>query len=117
MRGIDLPTDTDRIILSDRKKMVIIMFDELVRIEGLGSYCVVYSTSHPPFTLSKNLGSIVPLLPARGFPRVHQSHLINIKMVHQVSNEDGCTIYLQDGSKVPVSRRRKDGFLQMLYGK
>ncbi len=104
----------EKIILTDQRKMVVIPFNDLIRIEGDGSYCTVFSTSNSPILLSRNLGSLVRQLPVQLFYRAHQSHLINLKMIQEIDREDGCSIVLKDGSKVPVARRRKDELLRIL---
>lgn len=106
-----------QIALTDQRKMIILPFSDLVRVEGDGSYCTVYSTTHAPITLSKNLGTLVSQLPDWMFFRTHQSHLINLKMVQRIEKEDGCELVLKDGSQVPVARRRKDALMRMLLGK
>ncbi len=48
------------------------------------------------------------------FFRIHQSHIISINAVKKVMKEDGGFVVLEDGSRIPIARRRKDDFIQML---
>jgi two-component system LytT family response regulator len=48
------------------------------------------------------------------FFRVHQSHLVNLNYVHQFIREDGGILVMEDGSKIEVSRRRKEALMEVL---
>jgi two-component system LytT family response regulator len=63
--------------------------------------------------VSKNLKEYEDLMPSEFF-RVHKSHLINIKKVKKYLRTDGYFAEMQDGSKVEISRRKKDEFLQIM---
>jgi two-component system LytT family response regulator len=112
--GYEPNNHLEKIVLTDQRKMVILHFTDLIRVEGDGSYCTVYSSTHPPILLSRNLGSLISQLPEWLFFRTHQSHLINIKMVREIDRECGCSVLLNDGSSVPVARRRKDELMRVM---
>lgn len=110
------PINTEKLILVDRNKHIFLPYTDLVRIEGDGSYSTVYTKTHPPILMSQNLGSISPMLPAQTFFRIHQSHLINLNCVTALNRRDGYEVLLSDGSKVPVSRRKREALLELLAG-
>lgn len=112
--GYEPGNHSEKIVLTDQRKLVIIPFTDLIRVEGDGSYCTVYTTTHPPIMISKNLGSLTQQLPTWLFYRTHQSHIINLKMIQEIDQEDGCSVLLTDGSKLPVARRRKEELLRTL---
>jgi two-component system LytT family response regulator len=47
---------------------------------------------------------------------VHQSHLVNLDAVVQFLKEDGGYALMEDGTKVEVSRRKKEAFVQAISG-
>jgi len=81
----------------------------IVRCEGLQKCTRVVTLERRDIISSYNLGEFVRLLGPFGFFSPHKSHLININMVRKYHREG--TIYMQDGSHLPVARRRKDEFL------
>lgn len=85
----------------------------IVRIEGTGSYCTFYMSEGSKLVVSHNLGFYDELLEKNNFYRIHQSHLINLKHIHQYLKTGGGIIIMSDKSSVPISRRNRDGFLKI----
>ena len=54
------------------------------------------------------------MLAEYNFLRVHHSHLINLGHVMRYIKGDGGDIIMVDNSKIEVSRRKKDYFLQAM---
>ncbi len=84
----------------------------IVRCEGLQKCTRVITTERSNIVSSYNLGEFIRLLSPFGFFSPHKSHLININMVRKYHREG--IIYMQDGSHLPVARRRKDDFLHAI---
>jgi len=53
-------------------------------------------------------------LPAQLFVRIHHSHIINLAQVKKYFKGDGGQVELKDGTRVDVSRRKKDEFLRLM---
>ena len=49
------------------------------------------------------------------FIRPHKSHLINIHCIQNFNRDEGGFITLTDGSKIPVSRRKKEKVLEIIH--
>lgn len=81
----------------------------IVRCEGLQKCTRVVTIERTDIVSSYNLGEFIRLLSPFGFFSPHKSHLININMVRKYHREG--IIYMQDGSRLPVARRRKGDFL------
>jgi two-component system LytT family response regulator len=64
--------------------------------------------------LSKPLGEIEKKMPEGSFYRVHTSHSINVEKVKNVIQQDGGYIEMKDGTQVPLARRRKQDFINLL---
>jgi two-component system LytT family response regulator len=78
---------------------------EIIRLEAMGAYTqiILEGAKH---LASKSLGDYEDLLAQHGFVRTHKSHLINSLHVAFLDHEG--FVVLRDGSKVEVSRRRKE---------
>lgn len=85
-----------------------INIDDLIRCEAEGSYSYVYYGENERLFISKTLKHIEALCKSRFLVRVHQSHLININKVKQYIKADGGSIVMQDNSRVPLARSKKE---------
>ncbi|MEQ8766427.1 MAG: LytTR family DNA-binding domain-containing protein [Planctomycetota bacterium] len=65
------------------------------------------------------IGEMERRLASRGFARVHRAALVNIELVVETcsSADGGRELILQDGSTVPVSRRRWSELREALTGR
>ena len=87
---------------------------DVVRIEADGSYCVLHSIDRTKFVASKTLKDIEEMLPSKTFYRVHVSHLINLSLIDQYLKEEGGAVIMNNGDRVPLSRRKKQEFLELM---
>lgn len=86
--------------------------DEIVRCEGFQKYTKVHTLDMKETLSSYNIGEFRKLLENYGFFAIHKSHLINMLHIKRYDKEG--TVVMIDGSFVPVSRRKKQEFLDML---
>jgi two-component system LytT family response regulator len=87
---------------------------DIIRIEADRSYSWFYIEGKRKVLVSRHLKEFQDLLNDRNFFRPHNSHLINLDHVRKYIRIDGGYIEMSDGSKVPVSRNRKDLFLEYM---
>jgi two-component system, LytTR family, response regulator len=87
---------------------------EIVRCEGLNKYTMILTRDNAQLVSSYNIGEFAKILHAYGFFSPHKSHLINLRCIRRLTNEN--QIVLHDGSQVPLSRRRKLEFVQRFRG-
>lgn len=92
----------------------IVNVKDIVRCEADGNYTSFMLTNNRKFVVSTGLKYYEDLLPQDTFIRVHHHHLININHVVRFLKEDGGYAIMSDNSKVEISRRKKDAFLQRL---
>ncbi len=105
---------TNRIALHTAKGIRLCADDEIIRLEASSSYCTVFFQDGEKVMISRPLGDIEKSLPEDHFHRVHTSHTININQVKQVVHDDGGYIIMIDGTQVPLARRRKQEFINLL---
>ncbi len=92
----------------------IINLKDIVRCEADGSYTYFYLTDKRKLMVSASLKHYEELLPEQDFIRVHHHNLINMNHVIRFLKEDGGYAVMTDGSKIEISRRKKDQFMDRL---
>ena len=91
-----------------------VIVDDIIRCESEGSYCHIYIKNNNKLFLSKTLKQVTELINSEKFTRVHHSHLVNMDYVKKYIRGKGGQVIMDDGSSIPVSRTKKDGFLDNL---
>jgi len=104
----------DKILLGTSEGLHVVKLAEITHIEAEGSYCNIFLINKERLIVSKNMKELESLLDSATFFRTHQSHIVNLGLVRKVLKDDGGLILLQDNSKVPISRRKKEEFLNHL---
>ncbi len=107
----------DRITLNTTSGHVFAQTEEITRIETYGNYSFVYVESGERHLVSRNLKEFEEMLPEPTFFRIHQSHMVNTLFVKKVIKEDGDLVVMMDGMKIPIARRRKDEFVNLVLRK
>lgn len=86
--------------------------DNIVACEGQNKYTNVIVESGKNILSSYNIGEFSKILNKSGFFQAHRSYLINLSKIKQYQ-KDG-TIILENDMPVPLARRRKDEFLELI---
>src|SRR5688500_9723742 len=89
------------------------MIEDILHLAAEGSYTHIHLAGKRPFIASKTLKHFEEMLDEFKFIRTHKSHLVNPRHITRISN-DNEFVLLTDGSKVEVSRRKKEEVLQQL---
>lgn len=92
----------------------IVNVKDIVRCEADGSYTNFYLSDKRKLMISMGLKHYEDLLPESEFIRVHHHHLINMNHVVRFLKEDGGYAIMSDGSKIEISRRKKEAFMEKL---
>ncbi|MCA6435278.1 MAG: LytR/AlgR family response regulator transcription factor [Bacteroidota bacterium] len=95
----------------------IVAIKDIIRCEADASYTTFYLLDKRKIMVSFGLKHYEELLPSNEFIRVHHQHLINMNHVVRYLKEDGGYAVMVDGSKIELSRRKKDHFLEKLGNK
>ena len=102
-----------RLALNTLEKIHIVEISEVLRCESSVNYTTFYFVDGTKLLVTKTLKEFDNLLTDHGFLRVHQSHLINTKFIKEFSKSSG-DIILKNGTKVPVSTRKKQVLMEMI---
>lgn len=110
-RAADKPA---KIVLSTAEKIHVVEVSNIIRCESDNYYTMFYFKSAKRLLVSRTLKEIEELLSPHHFLRPHKSHLINIAYIDSFVKADGGYIVLKDGSKIPVSRRKRESVLEII---
>jgi two-component system LytT family response regulator len=102
-----------RIALNTLEKIHIVNVEEILRCESDINYTMFHFTDSNKLLVTKTLKEFDKLLSDHGFIRVHQSHLINTNFIKEFLKSSGY-IVMKDGTKVPVSTRKKQVLMDMI---
>jgi two-component system LytT family response regulator len=104
----------DKISLPSNDGLTIVEIQEIVRFEACGNYSTVFLSDGASIVVTKTLNQFEEILAGLQFIRIHNTHLINIRLVKKYQRGQGGTVTLTDGTTLTVSRTRKNEFLEGL---
>lgn len=87
---------------------------EILYLEASGNYTTFYIINWKMLTVAKTIGEFEELLLKHNFFRCHHSTLINLNYVLKYLRNDGGSILLSNQKIVPISRRKKDDFIDVM---
>ena len=103
-----------RMALHTLEKIHVTDIADIVRCESNGNYTTFYFKNGQKLLVTKTLKEYDQMLSEYKFARVHQSHLINAQQIKEFVKVDGGYIVMRDGSKIPVSLRKKSVVMKLL---
>jgi len=103
-----------KIVLKDADNIYLVCVENIIRLEAEGNYCQFFLADGRQLMVSKTLKEYDKLFSGHHFFRPHQSHLINLAHFDRYDRREGGTIYMKDGSSLPVAYRKKDKLLEAL---
>lgn len=92
------------------RRMLKLIFDEILFIESLSDYLKIHLQNNEVVVLRETITNIADKMPSIQFLRIHRSFIINIKEVVSYNNEE---IVIKDKS-LPISRSYKEQVLTYL---
>ncbi len=108
-------TNQDKILLEGVKRLYIVDFNDILRLEADRNFSHVYLQNGDKYLLANNLGQITQNNTLFPLLRCHRSHLVNANHITDfISIKQQAYFILTDGTKVPISRSKKNEMLQWL---
>lgn len=99
----------EKLILSLHDSLQVIDLNELMFCESDKGYTSFHCLNDKKFLISKTLKEFEERLLSANFVRPHQSFMVNMKFIDKYDKNG--TIYLKNGTTIPVSFRKRDQFL------
>jgi two-component system LytT family response regulator len=86
--------------------------NDIIRFESESNYTHIFLASGKKLTAAKTLKEIAAVMEGSSFCRVHQSHLVNLDFVSKIMRGENMYITLKDQQTIPVSRNKREDFLE-----
>lgn len=102
-----------KIALNTVDKIHIVDIEEVIRLESNVNYTLFFFKDGTRLLVTKTLKEFDKMLSEHNFIRVHQSHLVNSNTIKEFVKQNG-EIILTDGTKIPVSTRKKSALMDMI---
>ena len=106
-----------RIALSSTQEIRYVKPSAIIRCESSNNYTTFYLTSGEKLLTSKPIYFYEELLQEYNFIRCHQSHLVNKKFITSFIKEDGGFLLLEDHTRLPISKQKKEMIKEWLLKK
>ena len=103
-----------KIALPQQHEIRYVSVDDIVRCVADNTYTFFFLSNGDKILISKPLKEYAGLLKPQGFVRAHQSHLVNPKFVKSWLKEDGGTLLMTNGDKIPVSKPNREMVKEVL---
>jgi two-component system, LytTR family, response regulator len=87
---------------------------DIIYCSSEGEYTRLFLKNKQTELVSRNLKGFEDLLSPSGFCRVHHSYLINMRHTLKYIKGEGGYVILTDDHQIPISRRKKEEFLNLL---
>ena len=105
----------DKLALPSMEGLKFVELDHIIYCESQDNYTRFFLTSGERIMVSKTIKHFEELLDPDRFFRVHRSNIINLKYIDKYVKGEGGYVVMQQGNRIPVSRRRKETFLQLFH--
>ena len=102
-----------KISISTTDKIHLINVDDIIRCESDNYYTIIFFKDGSNLLVSKTLKDMEQKLEEYDFVRTHKSHLANIRCIRNFI-KDEMMVVMTDGTKVPVSKRKKERILEVI---
>jgi two-component system LytT family response regulator len=108
---------SNRIAIPVQNGYRLIPVDQILFCEAQKEYTLIQHVSGESICSSLNLGEYDSLLQDYDFFRVHHSYIINREYIQHYIRGEGGEVILHNDQHIPVSRRKKEEFLNWLINK
>jgi two-component system LytT family response regulator len=84
-------------------------------MEAAGSYTDIYLEDGTKINSTKKMNYYETILSKHPFYKLHRSHFVNLNKIREIiKNEGDGMVVMQDGSRIEISRAKKDEFLRSI---
>jgi len=113
IRDKDVKKD-HKLALASTKEIRFVPTGDIIRCESSNAYTEFFLTDGKSVLVSKPIFEYEELLASYDFIRCHQSHLVNKKFIKSLIKEDSGYLLLNDDTRIPLSRGKKENVLKAL---
>ena len=103
-----------KLVIPSTDGLEFVKIEDIMFCEGVDGYTKIHFTNQKAILSSNSVGHFSKLLDDKIFYTVHKSYIINLDYIEKYLNEG--YIILNGNHKIPVSRNRRQAFLEQLKG-
>lgn len=104
-----------KLALASTKEIRFVNTSDIIRCESSNAYTEFFLADGKNIVVSRPIFEYEELLTGYDFIRCHQSHLVNTKFIKSFLKEDSGCLLLDDGTRIPISRGKKENVLNALH--
>lgn len=105
---------SNRLAVPGKDGLLLLKHEDILYLEAADSYTVVHAKDGKRTVSSKHIRVFETNLDPHRFFRVHKSYIINLEHLVSLNRTEGNMAVLDNGTLVPVSRRRMPELMAML---
>lgn len=102
-----------KIALPSMEGLQFVNLDDIIYCESQDNYTQFFLLDGRRIMVSRTIKHFEEALDESQFFRIHRSNIINLKYIDKYVKGEGGYVVMKQGPRIPVSRRRKDSFLQL----
>lgn len=107
-------SQSKKIAVPNRNGFQYFSIDDIILIEGDGSYTKMHLADDKCILVSKIIKDFEAALANKGFLRVHKSFLVNTAHITELRREDSGYLVMSNGKKISISPRDKEDIIYKL---
>jgi two-component system, LytTR family, response regulator len=112
---LNLKKKNKRFAVPTLEGLIMVDPETILYCESDSAYCKIFFIGvNKPMVISKTLKEVEEVLAGSEFCRIHHSYLINVRCVQRYIRGEGGEVIMNNGEHLPVSRSRKQDFLNLL---
>lgn len=94
--------------------LIFIKISEILYCQASDNYTYFFTSDGKKYIVSRTLKEYEELLSDNRFYRIHNSYLVNLNAIKRYIRGDGGQVVLSNDIVLDVSKRKKEGFLQVI---
>jgi two-component system LytT family response regulator len=114
LQSMQQGSEHKRFAVPTMEGLILINPEEIMYIKSDGPYSHFYFADGRHLLISKTLREAEETLPTHLFFRIHNSYMVNMQYVQKYLRGEGGEVVMRNGLQLPVSRNRKQEFLNLL---
>ncbi|MBK8853242.1 MAG: response regulator transcription factor [Saprospiraceae bacterium] len=108
LNSLQKPKDIEqKIVLKDINGIYFVKISDIIYCEASGPYTEFSIEGGDKIITSRNLKEYETLLESFYFARCHHGFLVNLRKIKSIDKNDGNSLVLEGGNRIPVSTRKK----------
>jgi two-component system LytT family response regulator len=105
-----------KLIIPNKKNLEYVNTSDILYLRGEGNYTSIVLQGEKKFLIAKTLKEYEGILcePESSFLRIHKTFIVNTSHIKKIERGDECIIQLVDGTRLDVSRRKKQELIEKM---